>query len=85
MDASGNEEQPTMDPSENEEQLSSGFKDVKVHVLRHGSFSVSDIEAMTFNTVDEAESLYAAYSVTVGFGIRKGDNGESNGLIRRRE
>ncbi|KAL6184253.1 hypothetical protein ACLB2K_045657 [Fragaria x ananassa] len=85
MDASGNEEQPTMDPSENEEQPSSGFEDVKVHVPRHGSFSVSDIEAMTFNTVDEAESFYAAYSVAVGFGIRKSDKGESNGLIRRRE
>ncbi|KAL6130823.1 hypothetical protein ACLB2K_069202 [Fragaria x ananassa] len=85
MDASGNEEQPTMDPSENEEQPSSGFEDVKVHVPRHGSFSVFDIEAMTFNTVDEAESFYAAYSVAVGFGIRKSDKGESNGLIRRRE
>ncbi|KAL6184193.1 hypothetical protein ACLB2K_045597 [Fragaria x ananassa] len=85
MDASGNEEQPTMDTSENEEQPSSGFEDVKVHVPRHGNFSVSDIEAMTFNTVDEAESFYAAYSVAVGFGIRKGDKAESNGLIRRRE
>ncbi|KAL6194292.1 hypothetical protein ACLB2K_035376 [Fragaria x ananassa] len=85
MDASRNEEQPTMDPLENEEQPSSGFEDVKVHVPRHGSFSVSDIEAMTFNTVDEAESFYATYSVAVGFGIRKSDKGESNGLIRRRE
>ncbi|KAL6219733.1 hypothetical protein ACLB2K_007492 [Fragaria x ananassa] len=85
MDPSENEEQPTMDPSENEEQLSSGFEDVKVHIPRHGSFSVYDIEAMTFNTVVEVESFYAAYYVAVGFGIRKGDKGESNGLIRRRE
>ncbi|KAL6185270.1 hypothetical protein ACLB2K_041404 [Fragaria x ananassa] len=40
---------------------------------------------MTFNIVDEAESFYAAYSVAVGFGIRKGDKGESNGFIRKRE
>ncbi|KAL6177815.1 hypothetical protein ACLB2K_049337 [Fragaria x ananassa] len=32
MDASGNEEQPTMDPSENEEQPSSGFE--KGSILR---------------------------------------------------
>ena len=85
MNPSENEEQPTMDLSENEEQPSSGFDDVKVHVPRHGTFYVSDIEAMTFNTVDEAENFYVAYSVAVGFGIRKGDKGESNGLIRRRE
>ncbi|KAL6200399.1 hypothetical protein ACLB2K_030181 [Fragaria x ananassa] len=74
-----------MDPSENEEQPSSSFEDVKVHVPKHGIFSVSDIEAMKFNTVDEAESFYNAYFMAVGFGIRKGDKGEFNALIRRRE
>ncbi|KAL6180278.1 hypothetical protein ACLB2K_046942 [Fragaria x ananassa] len=46
-------------------------------IPRHRSFTVSDIEAMTFNTVDEAENFYAAYSVAVGFGIRKGDKDET--------
>ncbi|XP_004293114.1 PREDICTED: protein FAR-RED IMPAIRED RESPONSE 1-like [Fragaria vesca subsp. vesca] len=46
---------------------------------------IADVRALTFETVDEAERFYCAYSAVVGFGCRKDDKGESNGLIRWRQ
>ncbi|KAL6194414.1 hypothetical protein ACLB2K_035498 [Fragaria x ananassa] len=74
-----------MDASENEKQPNKGVDDVAVDVPGFGSLTIADVRALTFETVDEAERFYCAYSVAVGFGCRKDDKGESNGLIRWRQ
>ncbi|XP_004298058.1 PREDICTED: protein FAR1-RELATED SEQUENCE 5-like [Fragaria vesca subsp. vesca] len=74
-----------MDASENEKQPNKGVDDVAVDVPGFGSLTIADVRALTFETVDEAERFYCAYSAAVGFGCRKDDKGESNGLIRWRQ
>ncbi|KAL6179139.1 hypothetical protein ACLB2K_050655 [Fragaria x ananassa] len=73
-----------MDASENEKQLNKSVEDVAVYVPGFGSLTIADVRALTFETVDEAERFYSAYSAAVGFGCRK-DKGESNGLIQWRQ
>ncbi|KAL6194409.1 hypothetical protein ACLB2K_035493 [Fragaria x ananassa] len=74
-----------MDASENEKQPNKGVEDVAVDVPRFGCLMIADVRALTFETVDEAERFYCAYSAAVGFGCRKDDKGESNGLIQWRQ
>ncbi|KAL6178909.1 hypothetical protein ACLB2K_050426 [Fragaria x ananassa] len=50
-----------------------------------GSLKIADVRDLTFETVEEAEKFYFAYSAAVGFGCRRDDKGESKGRIRWRQ
>ncbi|KAL6128908.1 hypothetical protein ACLB2K_072261 [Fragaria x ananassa] len=74
-----------MDGSENENQAHEGVEDVAVDVPGFGSLKIADVRDLTFETVEEAEKFYFAYSAVVGFGCRRDDKGESKGRIRWRQ
>ncbi|KAL6176208.1 hypothetical protein ACLB2K_052843 [Fragaria x ananassa] len=74
-----------MDASENENQAHEGVEDVAVDVPGFGSLKIADVRDLTFETVEEAEKFYFAYSAAVGFGCRRDDKDESKGRIRWRQ
>ncbi|KAL6199747.1 hypothetical protein ACLB2K_029530 [Fragaria x ananassa] len=71
-----------MDASENENQAHEGVEDVAVDVPGFGSLKIADVRDLTFETVEEAEKFYFAYSAAVGFGCRRDDKGESKARFR---